>query len=308
MTLTAQSGVTAAASADAIFLTFNQTDVENAAETIRELLSSLPALQALYRQQFPDANLHLVAAIGSHYWTQLLDKAEPALLAPFPALERAERLAPSTPADLLFHIRSDRHDVNFQLAWTLRERLDAVAELAEEVHGFRYMDSRDMTGFVDGTENPEGDNRARVALVKETDDAEYAAGSYIHLQRYVHKMPLWNRQSLKTQEDTVGRTKQDNIEYAGSDKALSAHTKRTSLKDAEGRSVEILRHSMPYGDAKECGLMFASYCETPANFTAMLESMVVGTEDGHWDHLLKYTRAVTGQAFFAPSVEFLEAL
>ena len=113
---------------------------------------------------------------------------------------------------------------------------------------------------------------------------------------------------MQTQEDTIGRTKAENIEYAGADKALTAHTKRTSLKDAAGQSIEILRHSMPYGNLKESGLLFASYCRTPENFTLMLQSMINGDGEGHADHLLKYTRAVTGQAFFAPPLAWLKSL
>ncbi|MCV6588231.1 MAG: Dyp-type peroxidase [Marinobacterium sp.] len=302
-----QSGVVAPASQDAVFLTFNHSDAADALDKIRQVLASVPALQRQYNERYPEAHLHLVAAIGSHFWLQLVAGAAPAQLAPFPALAEGERLAPATPVDLLFHIRSERHDLNFQLAWQLREQLAEATCLVDEVHGFRYLDSRDMTGFVDGTENPQGEHRAEVAVVGEEDTA-FAGGSYIHLQKYIHRMPLWNRQSLQTQQDTVGRTKADNIEYAAVDKAATAHTRRTSLKDDQGTSIEILRHSMPWGNSRECGLMFASYCRTPDHFTLMLESMVQGDGEGHWDHLLKYTRAITGQAFFAPSVAVLEAL
>ncbi|MBY4679030.1 Dyp-type peroxidase [Marinobacterium arenosum] len=302
-----QSGITAEASSDAIFLTFNQTDVDQAVVTVRKVLAGIPALQQRYNDNHPEAGVHIVVAVGSGYWNRLCGDPQPKQLRPFPALEQGLRVAPATPVDLLFHIRSDRHDLNFELAWQIRSQLADAAQLVEEVHGFRYLDSRDMTGFVDGTENPTGEHRAEVAVVG-AEDSAFSGGSYIHLQRYVHKLPLWQRQPLKTQEDTIGRTKQDNIEYFSADKPLTAHTKRTSLKDSAGRSIEILRHSMPYGSSTECGLMFASYCRTPDNFEAMLESMVIGDGQGHWDHLLKYTRAVTGQAFFAPAADRLERL
>ena len=302
-----QTGVIAEANPSALFLTFNQTKNENALEQVKKGLAQVPMLQENYSSQYPDANIHIVVAVGSCYWLELSPDAQPNALSPFPSLENGELVAPNTPVDLLLHIRSDRKDVNFKLAQELTQILGDAVELVEEVEGFRYLDSRDITGFVDGTENPEGDHRAEVAVVAEEDPA-FAGGSYIHLQRYVHNMSYWNKQPLKKQEDTIGRTKQDNIEYASADKDLTSHTKRTSLKDAEGNSVEILRHSMPYGNTQECGLMFASYCRTPDNFTLMLKSMIEGDGSGHCDHLLKYTRAVTGQAFFAPSVEFLQSL
>ncbi|MFY0677412.1 MAG: Dyp-type peroxidase [Neptuniibacter sp.] len=302
-----QTGVIAEANPSALFLTFNQTKNENALEQVKKGLVQVPMLQESYSSQYPDANIHIVVAVGSCYWLELSPDAQPNALSPFPSLENGELVAPNTPVDLLLHIRSDRKDVNFKLAQELTQILGDAVELVEEVEGFRYLDSRDITGFVDGTENPEGDHRAEVAVVAEEDPA-FAGGSYIHLQRYVHNMSYWNKQPVKKQEDTIGRTKQDNIEYASADKDLTSHTKRTSLKDAEGNSVEILRHSMPYGNTQECGLMFASYCRTPDNFTLMLKSMIEGDGSGHCDHLLKYTRAVTGQAFFAPSVEFLQSL
>jgi putative iron-dependent peroxidase len=296
-----QSGVVADAKPAALFLTFNQTRNEGAAEKVKALLAKTPAMAEQFNQRYADAGLHLVSAIGSAYWDQLALNPRPALLQPFPSFEQGEMVAPNTPVDLLFHIRSERKDLNFLLAQELIAGLGDAAALVEEIDCFRYLDSRDLTGFVDGTENPQGEQRVEVAVVG-AEDAYFTGGSYIHLQRYVHNLPHWQKQSLKTQEDTIGRTKVENIEYPSAEKALTAHTKRTSLKDEQGESIEILRHSMPYGDTQECGLLFASYCRTPENFTLMLRSMIEGDGQGHRDHLLKYTRAVTGQAFFAPSV------
>lgn len=302
-----QTGIIAEANSAALFMTFNQTRHADAAAQVKKVLSSIPTIEQRYVEQNPTADISLVVAIGSHYWSQIMGDSTPAELAPFPSLEQGEGVAPNTPVDLLFHIRSNRKDINFQVAQELTRTLGNAIELVEEIEGFRYLDSRDLTGFVDGTENPEGDNRINVAVVGE-EDKRFEGGSYIHLQRYVHNMEYWNQQPVKLQEDTIGRTKRDNVEYASVDKALTSHTKRTSLKDDEGNAIEILRHSMPYGDTQTCGLMFASYCRTPQNFTRMLQSMIKGDGHGHTDHLLKYTRAVTGQSFFAPSITVLRDL
>lgn len=306
MTVLHQSGVTAEASCHALFLTFNQTRADHAVKQIRDILSQLPALQDSTNQQQPDAALHVVVGIGSAYWDILCGKPRPKELTGFPAMENGLSIAPSTPVDLLIHIRSERHDLNFQLANDLQQRLNSAMVLVEDIHGFRYLDSRDLTGFVDGTENPQGDLRQQVAVV--SDNGEFNGGSYIHVQRYEHDLPVWNAQPLKTQEDAIGRTKEKNIEYASADKPVTAHVKRASVKDADGESLEILRHSMPYGTLKSCGLLFASYCHTPVNFTMMLHSMVYGEDGQHGDEILKYTQAVTGHAFFAPSVQFLKSL
>jgi len=302
-----QSGVIAQQNRDALFLSFNGSHEPNGEARVRALLAGLPQRLERLRAELPEADLHLVAAIGSAYWDRISAETRPALLRPFPALERGERVAPSTPIDLLFIVRADRYDACFELGREIVQELEGAATLVEEIHGFRYLDARDLTGFVDGTENPQDEDRLDVALVGE-EDAEFADGSYLHLQRYEHDLDAWNRQSLKQQEDTYGRTKADNIEYPGAEKSPHAHTKRTSLKRPDGSSIEILRQSMPYGDSSRKGLMFVSLCRTPENFELMLKSMVEGDEQGRADRLLQFTRAVTGAAFFVPSNSRLQRL
>ncbi len=304
---TYQSGLIAEASKDALFLTFNQRHVEGARELVRAALASLPAMLNACRNAFPEAELHLTVAVGSSYWDQLSPEERPALLRAFPALEQAGRVAPSTPVDLLFIVRADQHDAVYELAAQIRRGLADAVELVEEIHGFRYRDMRDLTGFVDGTENPQGDDRLEVALVGD-EDPEFAGGSYLHLQRYEHELGAWERLPVKQQEDAYGRTKDDNIEYPGDKKSPHAHTKRTSLKREDGSSMEILRHSMPYGDSQRKGLMFVSTCRTPEHFELMLKSMVEGDEAGHADRILDFTRAVTGSSFFVPTTHWLEQL
>ncbi len=167
------------------------------------------------------------------------------------------------------------------------------------------MDNRDLIGFVDGTENPAGDHRGEVALVGD-DDPEMAGGSYVAIQRYIHDLAAWESQPIEEQEQIIARTKADDVEFESTDKAPTAHFKRVSIKEG-GKSLEILRHSMPYGTTSEHGLYFVAYCDTPGNFEDMLEQMIVGDVDGHYDHLLNYSWAVTGASFFAPSRDWLEA-
>ena len=300
-----QSGVIAEANTDALFITLNMSRSADAVDNLRKFLSEIPATESQYRHRYPDADLHITVAIGSEYWDLLSPDERPAELASFPAFSNEEISAPHTPVDLLLHIRSERHDLNYETSVLLSERLGDDATLVEDVHGFRYLDCRDLTGFVDGTENPEGDDRIAVAVVGDEDPA-FSGGSYIHLQRYEHDLKAWNRMTVKQQEDIFGRTKEDNEEYASEDKAVFAHTKRASLKDEEGNSIEILRHSMPYGDLTNRGLMFIAYGCSPSHYTQILESMIMGDGQGHHDHLMDYTTAITGQAFFAPSTEWLQ--
>lgn len=295
-----QSGITAAANSDALFITLNV--LPNKETELKAALKQAHTLISEFQQSNPACHPHGVIAIGSEFWDTLSPNARPKELISFPNLPDS----PATPADLMLHIRSNRRDMTYQLAQKLMTILSGLVALVEDTSCFRYLDSRDLTGFVDGTENPEGSHRANVALVKKEDDPDFANGSYIHLQRFVHNLDHWKRLALKEQEDIMGRTKEENIEYKSQDKPLTAHTKRASAKDESGQGLEILRHSMPYADLTQAGLLFASYCHTPINFNKMLENMMVGDGSGHTDKLMNYTKAVTGQAFFAPSSHWFE--
>lgn len=303
--LTAQSGIIPEANSNALFLTLVIRDDEDQLGQIRQTCGDIPDLTKHISEQFPDAQLSSTISIGSAAWDKLYPQRKPKDLTMFPAQTEGERKAPATKGDLLLHIRSDRQDVNFILMRQAMNLFGESVRLQEEVHGFRYLESRDLTGFVDGTENPVGDDRATVAMVSE-EDPVFSRGSYIHCQRYIHHLNEWEQQPVNEQEQIIGRTKADDIEFTGEDKAPTAHIKRVNLKDEQGKSMEILRHSMPYGNAREAGLFFIAYSKTPKHFTLMLKAMMHADQNGHYDHLMNYTTAVSGCAFFAPSVEFLQ--
>ncbi|EGR0637427.1 deferrochelatase [Vibrio vulnificus] len=264
-------------------------------------LQSLPALVEELNQSQPDAELTLSIAFSKSFWQQL-DMAMPAELIDFPVLGEGEIVAPSTDVDVLLHCHSQRHDLHFYL---LRKLLSEVAEdvtVVDETYGYRYLDSRDMTMFVDGTENPKAEKRAEVALIP---DGEFAGGSYVMVQRFEHNLPAWNRLNVSAQEKVIGRTKPDSIEL--DDVPAASHVGRVDIKE-EGKGLKIVRHSLPYGGVTGAhGLLFIAYCHTLHNFKAMLESMY-GVTDGKTDQLLRFTKAVTGAYFFAPSKEMLASI
>ncbi|HAS8425125.1 TPA: Dyp-type peroxidase [Vibrio vulnificus] len=264
-------------------------------------LQSLPALIEELNQSQPDAELTLSIAFSKSFWQQL-NMAMPAELIDFPVLGEGEIVAPSTDVDVLLHCHSQRHDLHFYL---LRKLLSEVAEdvtVVDETYGYRYLDSRDMTMFVDGTENPKAEKRAEVALIP---DGEFAGGSYVMVQRFEHNLPAWNRLNVSAQEKVIGRTKPDSIEL--DDVPAASHVGRVDIKE-EGKGLKIVRHSLPYGSVTGAhGLLFIAYCHTLHNFKAMLESMY-GVTDGKTDQLLRFTKAVTGAYFFAPSKEMLASI
>jgi len=298
-----QSGITAAPNSDALFITLNV--LVNKRNVIRSQLNQAQKIIARFQQTHAASNPHAVIAIGSEFWQEVDTQSQPKELSPFPNINTIPP-TPVTPVDLLLHIRSNRRDLTYLLAKSIMELLSNFVEIVEEVSCFKYLDSRDLTGFVDGTENPEGNHRTKVALVNKEDDAAFANGSYLHLQRFVHNLNNWQTLPVKEQEDIMGRTKEENIEYKSQNKPLTAHTKRASAKGINGEGLEILRHSMPYASLSEAGLLFASYCNSPVNFSKMLENMMLGDGSGHTDKLMNYTKAVTGQAFFAPNISWFE--
>ncbi|MGR5093635.1 Dyp-type peroxidase [Vibrio maritimus] len=276
------------------FALYTQLKVNQNAQQVLEALQKLPALVEELNETQPGAQLTLSVAFSHAFWSQL-EQSMPSELKPFPELGEGDIFAPSSDVDVLVHCHSNRHDLHFYL---LRKLMGQIAEdvtIVDETQGFRFMDSRDMTDFVDGTENPKGEQRAEVALVA---DGEFAGGSYVMVQRFEHNLPAWNRLNVSAQEKVVGRTKPDSIELE--DVPAASHVGRVDIKE-EGKGLKIVRHSLPYGTVSgPHGLLFIAYCHTVHNFDAMLESMY-GVTDGKTDQLLRFTKAVTGGYFFAPS-------
>ncbi|WP_394131212.1 Dyp-type peroxidase [Shewanella maritima] len=297
-----QLGICAEGNLHSVYLMFNVN--EGAEQQLRASLASVAQYLYELTDQFSDSAFNGFVAIGANFWDSFYPQGRPSQLAPFPAMQQDNRDAPAIEFDLFVHLRCDRFDILHLVANEVNQMLEDSVELVDEERGFRFMDSRDLTGFVDGTENPKGRNRQEVALVGEEDDA-FKQGSYVHVQKFAHNLSKWNRLPVRKQEDIVGRTKEDNVEYASEDKPLTSHIKRVNLKSDAGESLEILRQSMPYGSVKEQGLMFISVCRTPGHFEEMLKSMVHGDEHGNFDHLMNFTKALTGSSFFAPSLDFL---
>jgi putative iron-dependent peroxidase len=184
---------------------------------------------------------------------------------------------------------------------------NAVSQI-DEVHGFRYFDDRDLLGFVDGTENPRGEEAIKAVLVGDEDPA-FTGGSYVMVQKYVHDLDAWNALSTETQERIIGRRKLSDIELDDSVKPTSAHSALTTIVE-EGKEMKILRDNMPFGRVGhgEFGTYFIGYSRSPRTTEQMLENMFVGRPPGNYDRLLDFSRALTGNLFFAPSATFLDAV
>lgn len=266
------------------------------------------ALEALIQQQrlFSDDQLGMTIAFGARFWHSLGHTTEATELKDFRPLGNG--LAPSTQCDLMIHIQSMRHDANFTLALQIVAAFGDAIKVKSETHGFRRNEERGLDGFIDGTENPQSEEDiARVGIIN--NDAPDAGGSYVLLQKYRHDLHKWNSYPISKQEESIGRSKAENIEFEGEQLHPNAHIARVNLKE-NGVGLKIVRRSMPYGQATgEHGLMFIAYCARLHNIEAQLLSMFGETADGQIDLLLeRISTAVSGAYYFAPSIERLRAL
>jgi porphyrinogen peroxidase len=292
----------------AIFLVVVIGPGPDSADTVRGLCGDLAALVRAVGFRGTEDYLTCVAGIGASAWDRLTGRPRPAGLHPFQEISSGPRHAPATAGDLLFHIRAARMDLCFELATQIMARIGGAVTVADEVHGFRYFEHRDLLGFVDGTENPEGAAAARAVLIGAEEPA-YTGGSYVIVQKYLHDMEAWNALPVEQQEKIIGRTKLADIELDDSVKPSSAHNALTTIVE-NGEEVQILRDNMPFGSVGkgEYGTYFIGYSRSPATTELMLRNMFIGRPVGNYDRILDVSTAITGSLFFVPSAPLLESL
>jgi putative iron-dependent peroxidase len=284
--------------------------------TVHEGIAHLPAVRRLcpelaglvraigFRDR--EGRLACTMGIGSDLWDRMFGAPKPAELHPFREFRAGARHAVATLGDLLFHIRAERIDLCFELAEQIMTRLGPAVAAVDEVQGFGYFDQRDLLGFVDGTENPAGAEALDAVLIG-AEDADFAGGSYVVVQKYLHDLAGWNALPTEMQERIIGRRKLSDIELDAANKPSWAHNELNKIVE-DGREIKILRANMAFGRAgeDEYGTYYIAYSRSPRTIEAMLENMFVGRPPGNYDRLLDFSRAVTGNLFFAPSVTFLE--
>ena len=288
----------------AIFLVVTLQPESRHEETVRALCGDLPSLLRAVGFRDLEGRLSCVMAFGSSAWDRLFGQPRPAELHPFREI-RGVHQAVSTPGDLMFHIRATRMDLCFELANEIMSRLDGAIASADEVHGFKYFDERDLLGFVDGTENPL-DQEAIDATIIGEEDPGFAGGSYVITQKYLHDLKAWNAVPVEQQERIVGRKKLSDIELDDAEKPAYAHNALTNIVE-NGEQLQIVRDNMPFGEVSkgEFGTYFIGYARSPRRIEQMLENMFIGHPPGNYDRLLDVSKAVTGSLFFVPSATFL---
>jgi porphyrinogen peroxidase len=288
----------------ALFLVVTVNSDEESKSAVRGVCGDLAALLRAVGFRDLEGRLSCVMAFGSDAWDRIFQTPRPKDLHPFREIH-GRHLAVATPGDILFHIRATREDLCFEMATQLMSRLRGAVSTTDEVHGFKYFDDRDLIGFVDGTENPVDQDACDAAIIGE-EDAQFAGGSYVIVQKYLHDLDKWNSLTVEQQERIIGRTKLSDIELDDAIKPTSAHNALTTIVE-DGKQLEIVRDNMPFGDVGkgEFGTYFIGYARSPQRIEQMLVNMFVGKPPGNYDRLLDFSRAVTGTLFFVPSATFL---
>ena len=283
------------------------TIAEGGEQTVHDALADLSGLVRAIGFRDPAKHLSMVTSIGSDAWDRLFTGPRPAELHPFIPLTGLRHHAPSTPGDLLFHIRAEFLDVCFELATKVVGALAGAITVVDEVHGFKFFDNRDLMGFVDGTENPGGPLAVSATQIG-AEDPDFAGGCYVHVQRYLHDMGAWNALTTEEQERVIGRTKIDDIELDDETKPPDSHLALNVITDDAGNELKILRHNMPFGEVGkgEFGTYYIGYSRSAAVTERMLRNMFLGDPPGITDRILDFSTAVTGSAFFTPTVDFLD--
>ena len=260
-------------------------------------------LAAVRNVQQAAGSVSLVVGFGAAM-TARLGLESPTGLKPFTEVTGSSgRRAVATQEDVFFWIHSDRRDLNFDVALAARRSFDSIGTLARETPSWVYRDSRDLTGFIDGTENPPADEARELAVITE---GAGSGGSLVLAQRWVHDLDAFAGLPTAEQEQVIGRTKPHSVELE--DLPANSHVARVVHIDEDGEEIEIYRRSVPYGTTTEAGLYFLAFTDDLAKIDLMLAAMFGARGDNQHDRLVTFSETVSGAYYYAPPRETLESL
>jgi putative iron-dependent peroxidase len=288
---TPQGGIFALGTASHAYLEFDARRPSAA----RELVS---AIASQHEPRTTIGGVNLVTGFRPELWSEVVPDDAPSQVEGFNRdLVGAEGYTmPATQHDAVLWISGSAYDVVFDIARQAIASLEAVASLAEETSSWPYRHDRDLTGFIDGSENPDLIDAAELATIPEGRPG--AGGSILLLQKWSHDTTAWESLAVAQQEQVIGRTKDESVELG--DKPSDSHVARTD-QDQFGK---IFRRNMPYGTIADHGTMFVGFSADQHPLVTMLENMV-GLADGVRDALTRYTQALTGAYYFVPSTQSL---
>jgi putative iron-dependent peroxidase len=291
---TPQGGIFALGTASHAYLEFDAIAAQAAP-------SLVTAVASLREPRTTMGGVNLVAGFRPELWRQVMPDDAPANVEGFNGDVRGADgfVMPATQHDAVMWISGSAYDVVFDMAREVIAALVALATVAEETSSWPYRHDRDLTGFIDGTENPTLIEAPSISLIP--DGSPGAGGSVLLLQKWSHDATTWESLSVERQQDVIGRQKDDSAELEN--KPPDSHVARTD-QDTFGK---VFRRNMPYGTVMDHGTMFVGFSGNQEHLAKMLASMA-GSTDGFRDALTLYTRPLTGAYYFIPSTDDLRRL
>jgi porphyrinogen peroxidase len=288
---TPQSGIFALGTASHAYLEFDSTGRASAADLVRLVAS-------LREPRTTMGGVNLVVGFRPELWQDVSLADAPSGLRGFDtAVAGTDGFdMPATQHDAVLWISGSAYDVVFDVARAAIAALDGIATIADETSSWPYRHDLDLTGFIDGTENPNLIEAPGFVLV--ADGSPGAGGTILLLQKWVHDAVAWESLPVERQEQVIGRRKSDSVEL--DDKPPDSHVASTDQE----RFGKIFRRNMPYGTVTDHGTMFVGFCADQGPLAAMLESMA-GLSTGKRDALTFFTRPLSGAYYFVPSTEAL---
>jgi putative iron-dependent peroxidase len=288
---TPQSGIFALGTASHAYL---ELDARPSGAT-RELVSAVASLR---EPRTTMGGVNLVAGFRPELWREIVPDDAPSTVEGFnrDVVGVDGYTMPATQHDAVLWLSGSAYDVVFDTARAAIAALATVASLADEASSWPYQHDRDLTGFIDGSENPDLIDAPELATIPEGRPG--AGGSILLLQKWSHDATAWESLPVERQEQVMGRTKNASVEL--DDKPADSHVARTD-QDEFGK---IFRRNMPYGTIADHGTMFVGFSADQRPLATMLESMA-GIADGVRDALTRYTQPVTGAYYFVPSNQSL---
>ena len=289
-----QSGIFALGTAAHAYLEFDVSSGRAGAELV-------PAISSLREPRTTMGGVNLVAGFRPELWHEVAPDEAPAGLHGFNGdiIGRDGFAMPATQHDAVLWLSGSAYDVVFEVARKAIAELAPAASVAAETSSWPYRHDRDLTGFIDGTENPTLNDAPSLILIPEGSPG--AGGTILLLQKWVHDASAWEALPVETQERVIGRRKLDSLELE--EKATDSHVASTD----QDRFGKIFRRNMPYGTVTDHGTMFVGFSSEQGPLSTMLESMA-GLAGGARDALTMYTRALTGAYYFVPSTDSLRRI
>ena len=291
---TPQAGIFALGTSSHAYLEFDLLDSVN----YQEFASTIAAIR---EPRTTTGGVNFVIGFRPELWRKLLPDDAPSDVDGFNQnIQGIEGFVmPATQRDALVWLSGSAYDIVFDMARSVIRGLAGQATLVDETSSWAYRHDRDLTGFIDGSENPTLLDAPVDALLPE--NIPGAAGAVLLLQKWKHNVTEWEALPVERQEQIMGRTKADSTEIE--DKPEDSHVARTD-QDEFGH---IFRRNMPYGNVEDHGTVFVGFSSDQKRLSRMLDSMA-GLVNGQRDALTRYTEPLTGSYYFVPSVESLRRL